>query len=585
MGIAKKVLRINFKKTSYILVFLLFFSVVFIFYGNILKTWFQQDEWSLMGRDIYLNSLHGVPVIGAFLWNIFPDPRFAFNPLYDAVFALMVKLWGVNFTPYAIVSLLLHTMNAFLVFVLVKKLTKHLGLSLLSGIIFATSAIGQKAITWIAASINTQGAATLALIALLIFHKFIETKKIRWLFSVFLMMFFSLWFKETTVSMFFVIIVFSLLFAGSWKANKSFHIRVISFTTVFFAFFFAVRILLSMYGVKIHQDYIKLPRLLTPNEYIGVALWAPAKALVDHFVLPNTLYSLGDKYTSKFATQYKYGTVQFGTFAESTGIYNVTLLLLIPIASLLFIAYKLIPKGASNFKNVYFLSLVIQFSAIVIALLQTVRGTLAISSMLRSRDMYFSNIGASIILALFFIFLWKKINTYGSKVMLLIALGLFMFYHWTYINDVELAREIDRAEIRKPIVETIYGGYPVLPKKIIFYTVSDSTFYGSPTLGMPFQTGFGRTLLVWYSIKNNDRPVEFMRDDFLFLPQSQGYRQIDDYGFGYFSDFQELRRTVKKFNLNPTNVIAFSYESKTKRMVDITPIIRERLNKERKTLE
>lgn len=565
------------KNANYLSIFLLFLFIIFIFYGNLLKTWFQQDEWYLLGKYTYLNSSRSVPIIGAFLWNFFPDPRFAFNPLYDAVFALLVKLWGVNFTPYAILSLLLHTTNAFLVFVFVRKLTKNIGVSWFASIIFATSAIGQKAITWIATSVNTQGAATLSLVTLLIFQKFIETQKLKWFFLIFPTLLASLWFKETAVPMYFIIIAFSLLFAGSRKRNKSFHIQVISFITVFFMFFFIARILLSVYGARVHQDYVKLPRLLTPNEYVEVVGFAPVRALVDPFVLPNTLYLLGNKYTSIFATHYKEGTIEFGRFAESTGIYRATALLLIPILAFLYITYKLIPRNASAFRRTYFFALVIQLSVIVIALLLTVRGTLSLASMLRSRDLYFPTIGSSIILALFFVLLWKKIKPYWSKIIFVLTLGFFMFYHWMYINDIEFAREVKRAEVRKPIVEAIYSHYPALPKKIIFYTESDTPFYGSAIPSMPFQTGFGRTLLVWYSLKNNDRPTQFMKDDFLYLPNSQGYREVNSFGFGYFSDFQELRKTIKEFNLKPNNIIAFSYKGETNHITDITSTVREKL--------
>jgi len=73
---------------------------------------------------------------------------------YGPVFALFhyaeYKLFGLNAWPYHLVSLFLHSANAFLVYTLVKILTKRRYLAVISGFVFALAAHQVFAIVWIA---------------------------------------------------------------------------------------------------------------------------------------------------------------------------------------------------------------------------------------------------------------------------------------------------------------------------------------------------------------------------------------------------------------------------------------------------
>ena len=124
----------------------------------------------------------------------------------------------------------------------------------------------------------------------------------------------------------------------------------------------------------------------------------------------------------------------------------------------------------------------------------------------------------------------------------------------------------------------MYSIYPKIQPKSVFYFSSDTSYYGSTKPSMPFQTGFGRTLLVWYGHKNADFPREMLSDTFLYFIFDQGYKDYENYGFGYYNDFISLTDSLKTNNLNPEQVYAFEYSGKDNILVNSTSKVRAQLS-------
>ena len=101
---------------------------------------------------------------------------------------------------------------------------------------------------------------------------------------------------------------------------------------------------------------------------------------------------------------------------------------------------------------------------------------------------------------------------------------------------------------------------------------------------LPFQSGFGQTLLVWY-YENEKFPTCLYEDIFLYDIYSQGYKYCQGRGFGYFREYEELLRTLKENKLGSENVIAFSWESKKENLLDITPQVRTQIKASPSVLE
>lgn len=583
-------MKILLKKQFIFFTFILLLTVL-VFYGGALKTWFQADEWDWIGRYTYYNSIGPVPFWEAFKSSLFPNPRYRFTPLFDGLFSIETYFFGLNFTPYMTVSLFFHLCNSILVFLFVRKLTQNNKLGYLASFLFASNSIGQHAITWIFTSTNTQGATFFSLIACITFLNYLSKKKTRDLGLTYFFFFIALWFKETAISLF--LIIPSILFINNLNKKIKSARKIILSTAGFGLFYFGLRYALSRIGAIIHTEgYPDFGRFLTLDEYLQVLFWSPARALVDNFVFPNTIYWLAKIVTTPFLSYLKLTplTTTHDLFIENQATNLVTLLIFIGIIAICIKFYKNI--STNQLRASFILGIIIVMSSALISLLLSIRGTSALNPIFRSRDMYFSIAGASLCLAIILnvvskrfqnanLFpLLRKLRLNGKNLFLLIAILTYGTYHLININQFVLQKEEKQTQSRKTIINTIYNTYPLLPQKIIFYVTSDALYYGHSKPSLPYQTGFGRTLLVWYALKNNTIPTEFMKDDYLYMPFSEGYKEIDDYGFGYFTDFDKLTAVIKDYHLTKESVFAFSYSGEKMQVTDTTQETRISLSKE-----
>jgi len=167
----------------------------------------------------------------------------------------------------------------------------------------------------------------------------------------------------------------------------------------------------------------------------------------------------------------------------------------------------------------------------------------------------------------------------GKKAYVILFIFIAINLFWLNKELFVLAKE---GSERREILEQIKGDYPILPQKVVFYTESDKSYYGMAEEEkiLPFQVNFGYNLLVWYS-PTEYFPVEFMqRGDFIVGLTGQGYKEVVGRGFGYFRDFESLRKAVKENNLSPEFVIAYRYDSSQKLLTDISREIRSELASE-----
>jgi hypothetical protein len=190
-----------------------------------------------------------------------------------------------------------------------------------------------------------------------------------------------------------------------------------------------------------------------------------------------------------------------------------------------------------------------------------------------SRNLYFPLIGAALLLVLL---LWRAAKE--KSVQLMIFLLPFLFLNAFQLNR-EIRSLVREGQVRKDILVSMKRKYPDLPNKVIFYTESDSSFYGLPFEEkiLPFQSGLGQTLLVWYQ-QTERFPSEFFQDRFLWEITEEGYREIEERGFGYFRDFEKLVKALKENNLSEEAIIAFRYNSEISKLDDITNEVRGRVD-------
>jgi hypothetical protein len=127
---------------------------------------------------------------------------------------------------------------------------------------------------------------------------------------------------------------------------------------------------------------------------------------------------------------------------------------------------------------------------------------------------------------------------------------------------------------RKAVLAGIKSNYPNLADKNIFYVTSDKSFLGDIT--NPFQNGLGYVLEVYY-YDSGKIPKEFLSENFLWDLGAEGYREKDNYGFGYFQNIDSMAKEMAENKLSRSIIHGFFFDSNSKKVLNISDEIRSRL--------
>lgn len=116
-------------------------------YGNSLRGDFVWDD-----RGIILDNTHYLKE-GRNVFTSFTEPFFGKTPFYRPLllvsFIVDYQLWGLNPFGYHLTNVVLHTLNAFLVYLLAFLLFRERIVALLSGLLFAAHPVQVEAVAWI----------------------------------------------------------------------------------------------------------------------------------------------------------------------------------------------------------------------------------------------------------------------------------------------------------------------------------------------------------------------------------------------------------------------------------------------------
>ena len=200
-------------------------------------------------------------------------------------------------------------------------------------------------------------------------------------------------------------------------------------------------------------------------------------------------------------------------------------------------------------------------------------------SIFSSRYLYFGGVGYAFILVLI---LQLIVNLKKNRITLFYIIFLVsMILGGVYGNYKKGNALYNIGNLRVQILRSIKKDHPTLPQKVIFYTDSNKSYYGLPDEDkiLPFQSGLGQTLLLWY-YSDEKFSKSFFKNEYLWGILSEGYKEIDDRGLGYFRDFERLKNAVNDNNLNPESVIAFKWDYYTNTLTDTTNEVRNKLKNE-----
>lgn len=152
--------------------FLIIFSIVIILYYPVFSTYFSNDDFFHFKVSITDGSLGSF--IKAFGFYPFSVRGIAFyRPIFrEILYGTFYQIFGLNPYPFRILQFLIHFVNIYLVFKLVKKIFKNKVISLFSAFFFGICTANVASFYYLAGGIQTQGATMFILLTLLLFDNF-----------------------------------------------------------------------------------------------------------------------------------------------------------------------------------------------------------------------------------------------------------------------------------------------------------------------------------------------------------------------------------------------------------------------------
>ncbi len=554
-----------------LIVAVIYLSLGFLAFGNLPHTFFQQDEWAIMGTYFYwdktnLNWIERLFTYGQGNHTI---------PLSGLLSYFQYKIFGLNYSSYAYFSIGIHLLNSFLVFYLAYLLFKKKFPAFIAGLIFLIDFISSQSVTWIATTNATAGSTLFTLLSLIFLTKYsiYKYKKV-FLALTFMFLFMSLLFKESSIFMFLFIPLF--IFTLDSKKAKG---RL--FTYLIPAFIVGVMYLLPRITLKLLNSPLQISlnegvTYPTLSQYIYRIFTFPLK-IVSQIIIPqNQIVAVAEK-----AVNYGYPNLeQIGipnmlvaqTIGADLASYFLTIIIL-----LIALGFYLKTKKNGMYINANIILISLLFIALSALPMIFVPGKPGYFSLFDGRYLYLGSIFKSILLANVIYLTLKFCRNKKTAIILIIAIMLYVGFNLLKIRN-NMENDVLRGEDRISILNQIEQKYPRLPNNVVFYTESYKAFYGLPLEEkiMPFFSGFGQTLLVWYSGHGENFPSCFFKDNYLYTITDEGYKDCEGRSYGYFRKFDSLKNAVVQYKFNPKNIISFKFTNDNE-IIDISKEVMEKL--------
>lgn len=533
-----------------ILVFLLSYSKVpFIF--------FQQDEILGLGgfiRDGSAKIFNGLTSTGIK----------HFVPVTMSISYFTYLLFGLRFWVYNLLGLLFHLTNGVLVYLLARRLLKKKSSAIVATLVFFSSSAATQLIMWPIINLNSI-ALTFSLITWIIAEDDNVLPRVRGFL------------RGIMVSLFFLMALFSVEYSAG-------------------LIFFIPLVLLFKNGVKIEKNktiltpfiisiigYLFLrftPILHSPSQVVDLQTKTPLLIKLYNLVTGYFGQLFFDHSSFIFLIKEAFkllGLADLVTLNLENYVFPaITKLLgLVLIISSFFGYYIFVKKNISLARNFLLPVLFIIFSSLPFIF---VPGGANLSSSISSRYLYFGLSGMAILTAfLFDAFAFSPKKIISASICIPIFLLVFVGTTENFVRGNYL---YNQGVLRLRILNEVRALYPVLPRKVVFYFKSDTSYYGLPDneRTLPFQSGLGQTLLVYYS-QTEKFPKIFYPGQYLWDIASEGYMESGGRGFGFFRNFEQLKNTVNQYTIPKESIISFSWSGVTNQLEDTTAQTRKLFTK------
>lgn len=539
--------KVSFLTSISIIILLIFILGVYL---PLTRTFYQQDEW--LGYGNYLAN--GIKFIFSNTSGVLPLVLAQGRVLSNVFFYIFVKYFPLNIAPFVFFAVIFHSLNTILVFLLSKKLFKKSLPAFLGSLFFAVSSVSQGSITWPATSINTLPSTSLVLVAIYFFFKYLDNFKQKWLGLSFLLIYVSLFFKETGIFLFLLLPLFPLFY------KKQKFVQFLKTYWYFFAATFAI-VAYRILGFKSvsGQDALFLT---------GSSKYFFDSITVRAILYPLTSFSLSvvppDAFLNfaRYITNVYYPFIPEGQFILVAQTVVLDLLATILSMIIAFVSLALLKITDSKIRKTiifWFIFLLASFLPYVIISKSY--------SYLESRYYYLASVAWGVIFAWILSLVIEKIKFKFIKAAFLAIFILFLYVH-ANVTARDVGKLVIESQTRISILNQILAIKPRLDDdKNIFYVTGDTDYY-LPGNKIPFQQGFGYTLMSLY-YNSGKIPKELLSGGYLFEIGSEGYKEVGGFGFGYFSDEKAVEIQLKRYKIPPGSIFRFYYDSKNGKLTEI----------------
>ncbi len=531
-----------------LLFFVVLAALLAFTYWRLPQTFYQQDEWQVLGYNLVqgpYNIIKYSSPIQLFLGEGRPLTR-ALNIIFFGVFQYTIM-------PTVLFALVLHFLNCWLVFRLAEKLSSKKIIAVVATLFFAVNGVAFQAVTW-AAALGTVPATTFFLFSLFSYLDFLDTQKKKFAHISFLFLFISLLFKEIGIFLFVFYPILYLLRRKKIKVDEAIKAHALFFVYGAAAVIFRLSELFMKTDKKVGA-FIGGGGSFYQKVLMDAVLY-PLTGVFQTFVPPLIMYDIARSFTLieyPFVVATGHLDTIYQTLVTDALCAGGTFLLL-----LILIWVNQREKGKSSF-FVWFSFLLSLLSFLPYAVLE--RG----GSYMDSRYYYIAAIGGGFLLGYVVDYLmrWKKL----LAPLVIIFIGVLLFRHIQYI-ETDLSQQVEIAQLRLSLLNSIKQIHPTLGDKNVFYVTGDKEYYGPHNM-VPFQQGMGYTLMVWY-YHTGKIPASFVEGNVLWDITTQGYKEVNGQGFGYFSDLPSLQSAYHTYHFSKTDVVSFYLDSKKQQLINTT---------------
>lgn len=578
--IYRKTLSISIKINSEYYLFVIFLILTFFFYSNSLFGYFQSDEWYYFTQFLPLTKRPDGLLLTLYK-SIFSAGEVSggghVTPIYNSLWFIANRLFGLRYIPYIITSLTIHTINSFLVYILALRLNLNKVIAVLAGIIFTVTYVHFQAVTWIMAMFPTLFSVTFMLFSLIFLLSGKKGKKDIYISILFYI--FALMTKENTIILFPVIPLLAYLY----KREKFLYILKImsGISIAYFLLRLGLPYFLSFGGSNTQSIFTIDKQLLLFRTFIY-----PLKVLVQVFIPAEIILILAGNMSIlsyPFIEEIKnidmtmYLTLVQGPVSDIIIYFLSGVILTFIIAALVLLRKS---KQTIYLKTVFFSISIILLSALPLLGIAAYAKWWGYTTFIDSRHLYNGTIGASILLAILFnkiAYLLNKMLKEISPIFLLVFITIIWIIPQYILLQNQLINERKTALQRKSMLHYIQTVVPELNKNSIFLVTSDSHYYGFSNI-IPFQTNLGQVLAVIY-FQKKQLPQQFITEG-LFAKAAlsdNGFQKYANRGFGYFTSEKRIFDVIKTNDIAESDINAFHWDGDKQILSSKTEQFREKV--------